>query len=304
MRAARKPPPARTPDPIPPMIRHDVHEANRLSWNAATQAHNSHKADQAAFLRAGGSTLFPEELELLGEVDGRTLVHLQCNAGQDTLSLARLGARVTGVDISDEAVDFARRLAAESGIAGDFERADVYAWMDAAAREGRRFERAFSSYGAVAWISDLQAWARGIAGILAPGGRFVLVEFHPAATMFDESMRLAYPYSSAGEPIVTEAGVGDYVRDTPNGLAPSGFVEGVTEFSNPHRSFDFQWGVYEVAQPLIDAGLRIERLREWPYANGWAPFHGMRAEPGRRFRVPQGVPDLPLMYGIAAVKPA
>ncbi|HEX6371780.1 MAG TPA: class I SAM-dependent methyltransferase [Longimicrobium sp.] len=290
--------------PVPPftVIRHDIHEANRLSWNAATQAHNSHKGDQAAFLRAGGSTLFPEERELLGDVAGKTLVHLQCNSGQDTLSLARLGARATGVDISDEAVDFARRLAAESGIQAEFERADVYAWMDAAARAGRRFDRAFSSYGAVAWISDLRAWARGIAGILAPGGRFVLVEFHPAATMFDEEMRLAYPYSSGGEPIVTETGVGDYVRDSPAGLAPSGFHEGTADFTNPHRSFDFQWGVYEVAQSLIDAGLRIERLREWPYSNGWAPFRGMRAEPGRRFRPPQGVPGLPLMYGIAAAR--
>ncbi|HEX2211230.1 MAG TPA: class I SAM-dependent methyltransferase, partial [Longimicrobium sp.] len=202
------------------MIRTDIHEANRLSWNAATQAHNSHKANQAAFLRAGGSTLFPEELELLGEIAGKTLVHLQCNSGQDTLSLARLGARVTGVDISDTAIEFARRLSEESGIAATFEPADVYAWMDAAAREGRRFDRAFSSYGVVSWISDLQAWARGIAGILAPGGRFVLVEFHPAATMFDERMRLTYPYSSGGEPIVTETGVGDYVRDSPAGLAP------------------------------------------------------------------------------------
>lgn len=285
------------------MIRDDIHEANRLSWNAATQAHNSHKADQAAFLRAGGSTLFPEEVELLGDVAGKTLVHLQCNAGQDTLSLARLGARVTGVDISDTAVEFARMLAAESGIAGEFERSDVHAWMDAAAREGRRFDLAFSSYGAVCWISDLAAWARGIAGILAPGGRFVLVEFHPAATMFDEEMRLAWPYSGGGEPIVTEAGVGDYVGDSAGALAPSGFVEGVSDFANPHRSVEFQWGVLEVAQALVDAGLRIERLREWPYANGWTPFRGMRGEPGGRFRTPEGVPDLPLMYGIVAARP-
>jgi SAM-dependent methyltransferase len=285
------------------VIRTDIHEANRLSWNAATQAHNSHKANQAAFLRAGGSTLFPEELALLEEVDGKTLVHLQCNAGQDTLSLARLGARATGVDISDEAIGFARRLAAESGIAADFKRADVYAWMDAAAREGRRFDVAFSSYGALPWISELQAWARGIAGILAPGGRFVLVEFHPAAGMMDEEMRLAWPYSGGGEPIVTEEGVGDYVRDSAAGLTPSGFVEGEREFSNPHRSYDFPWGVGEVAQALIEAGLRMDRLREWTHSNGWAPFRGMRAEPGRRFRTPPGVPDIPLMYGIRAVNP-
>jgi SAM-dependent methyltransferase len=282
------------------MIRDDIHEANRLSWNAATQAHNSHKADQAAFFRAGGSTLYPEELELLGELEGKTLVHLQCNSGQDTLSLARRGARVTGVDISDQAIDFARRLTEETGIAAEFERADVYAWLAAAAREGRRFDRAFSSYGAVAWMSDLQAWARGIAGVLTPGGRFVLVEFHPAATMLDEEMRHAYPYSGAGEPLRTEAGIGDYVADSPAGLAPSGFTEGVRDFRNPHPCFDFQWGVAEVAQALIDAGLRITRLREWPYSNGWAMYRGMRAEPGRRFRTPPGVPDLPLIYGIAA----
>jgi SAM-dependent methyltransferase len=283
------------------VIRSDIHEANRLSWSAATQAHNSHKADQAAFFRAGGSTLFPEERELLGPVDGTTLVHLQCNAGQDTLSLARLGARVTGVDISDEAIDFARRLAAESGIDARFERADVYAWMDAAAREGRRFDVAFSSYGALPWISELRAWARGIAGILAPGGRFVLVEFHPAACMLNEEMRITWPYSGGGEPVVTEEGVGDYVRDSGPALAPSGFVEGDGAFANPHRSFDFPWGVGEVAQALIDAGLRIDQLREWTHSNGWAPFRGMRAEPGRRFRTPEGVPDIPLMYGIRAL---
>src|SRR5437016_320404 len=107
------------------MLRKELHEENRRAWNVATEAHNSHKHDQAAFFRAGGSTLFPEELELLGDVAGQTLVHLQCNAGQDTLSLARRGAIVTGVDISDTAIDFARQLSADSGIPASFERADV-----------------------------------------------------------------------------------------------------------------------------------------------------------------------------------
>ncbi|MBD0321660.1 MAG: class I SAM-dependent methyltransferase, partial [Gemmatimonadetes bacterium] len=143
----------------------ELHEQNRLSWNAATAAHNSHKGDQAAFFRAGGDTLFPEELELLGGVDGVDLLHLQCNAGQDTLSLARRGARATGVDISDEAIRFARELAEASGIAAQFERADVYDWLDAAGREGRSFDTVFASYGAIGWLSDLAAWGRGIAGV-------------------------------------------------------------------------------------------------------------------------------------------
>jgi 2-polyprenyl-3-methyl-5-hydroxy-6-metoxy-1,4-benzoquinol methylase len=95
-------------------LRKDLHAANRLSRNAATVAHNSHKSDQAAFFRGGASTLFPEELELLAEVAGLSVLHLQCNSGQDSLCLARLGADVTGVDISDEAIAFARRLSEES----------------------------------------------------------------------------------------------------------------------------------------------------------------------------------------------
>src|SRR5207253_119295 len=92
------------------MLRKELHEQNRLAWNLATDAHNSHKADQARFFCEGGSKLAPEEIELLGDIRGLSLVHLQCNSGQDTLSLAQLGAHVTGIDISDTAIDFARKL--------------------------------------------------------------------------------------------------------------------------------------------------------------------------------------------------
>src|SRR5215467_719400 len=99
-----------------------LREANRLSWNAATRAHNSHKGDQARYFREGGSTLRPEELGLLGKVRDLRVVHLLCNSGQDTVSIARLGADVTGVDISDEAIVFATQLAAEAGAAATFVR--------------------------------------------------------------------------------------------------------------------------------------------------------------------------------------
>ena len=175
-----------------------VHEENRRSWNAGTEAHNSHKRDQAAFFRAGRSTLYPEELDLLGDIAGRTLVHLQCNAGQDTLSLAARGAIVTGVDISDTAIDFARRLSADTGIPTTFHRADIYDWLAETAAGTERFEIAFSSYGALVWLSDLAAWARGIAQILAARGRFVLVEFHPVASMFGWDWHLEQPYFGEG----------------------------------------------------------------------------------------------------------
>lgn len=287
-----------------PAERRALHEQNRRSWNHATRAHNSHKGNQAKFLREGGSTLFLEEIELLGDLAGRALVHLQCNAGQDTLSLARLGATVTGVDISDEAVEFARRLSRESGIAATFERADVYDWLDETAASRRRFDLVFSSYGAIVWLSDLAAWARGIASILKPGGRFVLVDFHPAATMFDENWQRVWDYSGGGKPEPWAGGIGDYVAMAREGLVPWGYEEGVQDFKNPEPVNEFAWGIADVLTAFLDAGMVIEAFREYPYANGAKQWNGLRELPGRRFTVPGGTPNLPLMFGLAARKPA
>jgi SAM-dependent methyltransferase len=283
-------------------VRKDLHEENRLAWNAATVAHNSHKVDQAAFLRGGGSTLFPEELELLGDAAGLALLHLQCNAGQDSLCLARLGARVTGVDISDEAIAFARQLSSDTGIPATFVRADVDDWLDEAARRPDRYDVVFSSYGVLVWLSDIDAWARGIAAVLKPGGRLVLVEFHPFAMIFDWDWSLKYPYFAGGEPVTFEHGVGDYVALSGGALAPSGYVEGVKDFVNPHRGHEFQWGIGDVATALIAAGLVITALREYPYANGAKLFDRMRELPGKRMVPPEDVPSLPLMYGLVARK--
>ena len=150
------------------MLRKELHNENRLAWNEATAAHNSHKRDQAAFLRRGGQTLFPEEKQLLGDIGGLSVVHLQCNAGQDTLSLAQMGARVTGVDISDTAIEFARELSSDSGIPATFIRDDVYNWLADKPGGQAAFDLVFSSYGALAWLSDIRLWAGGVAGVLKP----------------------------------------------------------------------------------------------------------------------------------------
>lgn len=284
------------------MAHKELHEENRLAWNVATEAHNSHKRDQARFLREGGTTLFPEELALLGEVRGLSLVHLQCNSGQDSLSLAQLGATVTGVDISDTAIAFARRLAEESGLPATFVRLDVYDWLEEAARGTARFDIAFCSYGALCWLSDLRAWARGIAAVLKPGGRLVTVEFHPFAMTFDEGWNHAFPYFGEGQVRTWPEGIGDYVAQAGAALAPSGYLEGVQGFKNPHRGHEWQWGIGEVVTALLEAGLTLTALQEYPYSNGDKQFEGMRETPGRRMIPPEGVPNLPLMYGVAARK--
>ncbi|HZY65430.1 MAG: class I SAM-dependent methyltransferase [Actinomycetota bacterium] len=284
------------------MSSRDVREQNRRSWNAVVAAHESHRGDLAGFLKGGGTTLFPEERRLLGDVEDKTLAHLLCNSGGDSLSLALLGATVTGVDISDGAIASARELSSETGILVDFVRADLYDWLERTAREESRFDVVFSSYGVVCWLPDLDAWADGIASILVPGGRFVLVEFHPVADVFDEDWNLVNDYPSGGEPLPLEEGVGDYVAESDGGLTPAGFIEGVRGFENPEGCHLFRWGVGEVVTALAGAGLRTVTLEEYPYSNGERKFRRMRELPGRRMVPPEGVPHVPLMYGIVAEK--
>lgn len=273
--------------------RKNLHEQNRKSWNAVMPTHNSHKRDQARFLRHGGNTLFPDELELLGDIRGKSLVHLQCNCGQDTLSLARLGANVTGIDIADEAIAFAKQLAQESEIEATFIRNDLFDWFEAT---DQTFDLAFSTYGTIGWLSDLNRWARGVRKILAPQGRLILMEFHPVIWSLGADGRLTDSYFMP-DPIEESGGVNDYVGP---GLAPSGFEAGDHDFENPEPAHAFQWTVAEAVQCLIDANLRIETMREYPYANGCEVIDGMQALPGNRFKLPEGIPEMPLMLGLTA----
>lgn len=282
-------------DPAAAMVQDDGEfDATRRSWNVATRNHNAHKGDQAARLAAGEEFLFEEELELLGELSGRTLVHLQCNAGQDSLCLARRGAEVTGVDLSDEAIAFAQGLATASGIDASFVRAELVAWMRTTER---RFEVAFCSYGAVGWLPDLPAWAAGVARILEPGGRLVYVEFHPMVWSIGETFRLDRDDYFTREPFGDP--VSDYVAASEDALGALDEhpVPGVNEIAAPSWQHTFA----EVLDALAHAGLRIERVREYAWANGCRVSPGLVREPGsRRWVWPAGVARTPLMFGLVA----
>ncbi len=281
------------------MLRKHLHEENRAAWNVATEVHNSHKADQAKFLREGGTTLFPEEIELLGNIADKSLVHLQCNAGQDTLSLVKLGAKVTGVDISDTAIDFARRLSADSGIPGTFYRSDVYDWLEGT---DERFDVVFSSYGALVWLSDIRLWAKGVASILNPAGQLTVLEFHPLLNTMDDDWVLKYHYFNEGRAASFDNGIGDYVAMSGAALAPSGYLEGTRDFVNPHPGHEFNWTVSEVVSAVAEAGLHLTVLREYPFMNGARLLNNMRETTGYRIYPPEGMPSLPLMYGFTARK--
>ena len=278
------------------------HETNRLSWNEATKAHNSHKGDQASFFRGGGDTLFQEERELLGDVAGKSLLHLQCNCGQDTLSIARrLGAAATGVDISDEAIRFARQLSEKSGISATFERADIY---DFFVTNRRRFEVVFSSYGVLCWLSDLDEWGRGVASCLQSDGRFVLVDFHPAFLMFDDDWRVRFDYMG-GSHVEFASGIGDYVALTGAAAEIDDLDAGMRDFRNPYPGVEYQWGVAEVVMALLNAGLRLTHLREYSYCNGFRPYPDMTDLGGRRYGAPPQLPgNIPLMFSLVVERPA
>lgn len=275
-----------------------THERNRLSWNAATDAHTSHKSYLIDLLRGEGSTLYPEEVELLGDLQGKRVVHLQCNSGGDTLSLAKMGAMVTGIDISDTAITTAQRFSAESGIPATFLRSDVYTWL---AQTDERFDVAFSSYGAVNWLSDVETWAQGIHRILQPGGRFVFIEFHPTYKLFEEGWRLHYD-GLGGTFVEFEGGIGDYVALTYNDHPE--YEQGVENFRNPYPMTEYNWGVGEVVTAFLNNGFNLRALREYPYSNGLRLFSDMRDIGNERFTMPEGMPMIPMMYGVVAERTA
>lgn len=271
-------------------------EATRRSWNAATRLHNAHKVEQAAFLRGGGSTLFPDELALLGEPSGLELLHLCCNSGQDSLSLAALGARVTGLDLSDEAITFATQLSVEAGLSARFIRAEAVQWLETASQ---RFDAVFFSYGVLGWFDDLTRLLAGCARVLRPGGRLVGLEIHPLVWSLGEGGGWRDPYFAPGHAFVEP--VSDYVASAGGALSPSGHLE-TTDTPNEVASFSWQHTVADIVTAVAFAGLHVERLVEYPYANGfrpneWFTQRGASGVDARRFVPPV---SLPLMLGLCA----
>jgi SAM-dependent methyltransferase len=202
----------------------------------------------------------------------------------DTLSLARRGARVTGLDFSAPAVEQARRLASELGIEATFVEADVH---DAAAALGRTFDVVYTGIGALGWLPDVRRWAGVVASLLRPGGFLYLAEIHPFATLFaDGEQRIAYPYLEHEDPLVF---------DEPGTYADRGAR------TEHNRTTEWSHGLGEVVSALIDAGLVLEHLGE--RVEIFYDFTGWLVErsPGV-WAAPEG--ELPLLYSLRARKPA
>jgi hypothetical protein len=178
-------------------------------------------------------------------------------------------------------------------------RADVLEWLPEAAARGSRFERVFCSYGVAGWLSDLDLWARGIHGVLAPGGHFAYVELHPLLWSFDEQFRATKdPYFAPGHVFVEP--VADYVGQSGALLAPSGFIGSTEPLMNQHPAHSFQWTLADIVTAVASSGLVVERLEEYPFLNGVRSIASLIEREGRRLYPPDGIAALPLMFGLRA----
>jgi SAM-dependent methyltransferase len=257
-----------------------------MCWDERVPIHvRSAFYDVDGFL-AGATTLRPFEREEAGDVRGLELVHLQCHFGLDTLSWAREGAEVTGLDFSQPAIEAARELAERARLDARWVAADVH---DAArALGGRTFDVVYTGLGALNWLPDARRWAGMVASLLRPGGFLYLAEFHPFADVFaEESLDVKYPYWHE-EPLVWE---------------DEGTYADLQAATVHNRTFEWVHGVGEVVTALLEEGLRLELLHEHPYTL-FARWPFLWREEGGVYRLPPEVPSLPLMYSLRARRPA
>ncbi len=261
---------------------------NRVLWDKLT-AINARSAmyDLEAF-RRGQNTLDPVEIEELGDVARKSVLHLQCHFGQDTLSLARMGARVTGVDFSDEAIKLAKALSSELEIPADFICCNIY---DLPQHLDSKFDIVFTSGGVLCWIDDLAKWARLIDRYLKLDGFFYIREFHPVANVFDNErtteLKARWSYFHRDEPEAFEA--------------DGSYSDHQTKFDQSCKSYEWQHTMADVVNSLLAAGLRLEFLHEFPFCT-YDHFPFLEKGGDGRWRFPNGKELIPLMFSLKAAK--
>ncbi|NLF00027.1 MAG: methyltransferase domain-containing protein [Anaerolineales bacterium] len=262
--------------------------ANRAWWDEATSIHARSPMYDVVGFKAGRSTLTAIERAELGDLASKSVLHLQCHFGLDTLSLARLGAQVTGADFSTQAIELARSLSAELDIPARFVCANVY---DLPGVLSGQFDVVFTSQGVLPWLPDLTRWAQVIAHFLRPGGTFYILEVHPfGATLDDDAaatrLEVCYPYFHSAKPARFE-GEGSYAdRD-------ARFEHTVT--------YEWVHSMGDVINALIGAGLHIQFLHEFPYCFYQMTPYLVQDDAGW-WRLPGNDESVPLMFSLRATK--
>jgi SAM-dependent methyltransferase len=257
-------------------------------WNSVVASHEKSDFYDVRGFKGGKCTLDPIEIDEVGDVKGKSLLHLQCHFGLDTMSWARRGARPVGVDFSEEAIKLARSIASELKLDAEFYCTEL---EKLSSQLNEEFDIVFTSGGVLAWLPDLRVWAGTITHFLKPGGFFYIREFHPTAYVyFDEGEKgliptVHYPYFEQSEPLRLES-VGSYAADGDKTVHPT------REWPHP---------LSEIINSLIGAGLTIEFLHEFPYSSYRShPFLAQTRD--GRWRYPEKPDSLPLMFSLKAKK--
>lgn len=257
-------------------------EINKALWNGKTKIHfDSEFYNNKSFLKTKNS-LNEIELSLLGDVRGKKILHLQCHFGQDTISLQNMGAKVTGIDLSDEAIKMAKVLSEQTENFPDFICSDVY---DLPNNLNEVFDIVFTSYGTIGWLPDLDRWAKVITHFLKPGGNFILAEFHPVVWIFDNKFeKIEYNYFK--EKAIIEKEQGTYAQKNAE-------IE--------MESVTWNHSLSEVFSSLLNNGLRIESFSEFNFSPYDCFENTIETNP-KQFKIKNLVDKIPMVYSLKAKK--
>ncbi len=256
---------------------------NKKWWNQVAPVHfKSDLYDLQSFKKGKSSLVSIEKEEIGGDVKGKSLLHLMCHFGMDTLSFARLGAEVTGVDLSDTSIKIAKKLSRELKIPGTFICSDVY---DLPNVLDKKYDIIFMSYGVLLWLKNIKKWAKIINHFLNAGGTFYIVELHPFTNILSYDFKLYYKYFKKG-PYVDDSS-GTYTNWEEN-------VGGIT--------YEWSYTMGDVINVLIDQGLKIEFLHEFPFTM-YDQFPGFmeKNEKGHYVLKDKKI-QIPLLFSLKATK--
>lgn len=260
----------------------DYLKANKKWWNDVAPIHLGSDLYNLKGFKKGKTTLTSIEIEELGNVKGKTLLHLMCHFGMDTLSWARKGAIVTGVDLSDTSIRLARKLSREIATPATFVCSDIYELPNVL---DKKFDIIFASYGVLCWVSNLKKWAKIIHHFLASGGVFYIVELHPFTNILTHDFQILYKYFKRGP----------FEDDSPGTYADwNADIKGSTYLWN-HTMGD-------IINTLIEEGLKIEYLHEFPFTM-YDQFPGLMEQNKKgQFVLKDKKLQIPLLFSLKATK--
>ncbi len=265
-------------------------ETNRANWDSRVDSHygsDVYGIDRFASDPEFVGSVVRFDATKMPDIAGAKLLHLQCHIGTDTIGLARLGAEVTGIDLSPKSIEAAQRISAESGTPARFLVSELY---DTPEVLDETFDVVYTGIGAICWLPDIRGWAKVVSGFLNEGGFFFMREAHPVMWSLDDErdddeLVIKYPYFNHSEPLLFSEEV-TYAGDG--------------ELTHP-ENYTWHHGMAEVLQALIDAGLRIDRIEEYdglPWESGPVNQQG---EDGL-FRLAEGRERLPVAWSVLATK--